>query len=464
MSVIRMKKVFVVLPSMWLLWLVAGMAVVEAKDYGVFVDGGYGRKQTKLNDMVTDRVDRAKAAFDRRSEAQSSKASSKEALCAALEQIRCGPGDTLTVFMMGHGNRDNFVFSKARGSKKKISAIELKAKISAAITDCTCKVRVVIFSCHSGSFLDDLFKDIHVKAVYTSCAAGQKSYSDAFFGTGGFEDRGDWADEFVKKLEELDPEKDLKETLDEANRCANEKSPSEFSKWQRPTGWRRGTFRVKAHVESKFMDVKSRKVKVTFYDPAHLRGKVQDVIIDEANGQPTKKFSRCTWVEFDAEFGGPKGDKACPKQPPLMVSPPIETSAPEVKFLGHVEENPNTKKGLVSVKLLEPWWLVCKKRYVKMKPNGKVGPDVKLCGYIKGTGTLVDPGKKIEVGGTLNRFNHCPEVVGRVKNVLKKKGQVCIWILRPLTLKHLTAVKPICIVLPSGERGLLKRGGANFFL
>lgn len=439
----------------------AGSAL--GKDYGVFVDGAFGKKQDEMNKLVKDRVDAAKKAFDKRPGSESHKATSKDQLCTALESIKCGEGDTITLFFMGHGKKNTFVFSLASGSKRKISATELKNKIVESIEHCTCEVRVVIFSCHSGSFLDELFMDEHIKAVYASCRAGQKSYSDAFFSKDGFQSKGDWAEQFIKKWDSLPPTQPLGSTLEEANRCANDKAPAEFAKLQRPTAWRRGTFPVKAHVEPK-LKPNSRSFKVTFYDPAYLRGKKVEIKVDRKNGKPAQEFPRCSWITFQCKFGDPATDKGCPEKPPVMVTPPVASTAPEIKYVAHVNKNPDKKDPRVVTTILEPWWLACRKRIVETQPGGSRATDVKACSFIRGDGTVLDPRRKIGVTGKLERFNYCPEIVAKVEKVVKSKNKVCVWIKRPLSMTFLTTKKVVCIELPPGKREILKKLKPGHFI
>ena len=82
---------------------------------------------------------------------------SKSAFCDKLDTIDCGAGDSITVVLMGHGKKDSFSFSLATSSsKKRVSADKLLEWITKAADD-ECCIRVVIFACHSGSFIDDLF-------------------------------------------------------------------------------------------------------------------------------------------------------------------------------------------------------------------------------------------------------------------------------------------------------------------
>lgn len=430
------------------------VVTAQSKDIGIFVDGGYQCGNEKLNGLVSDRVDKAKAAFDKRADKESTKATTKEALCKALEETyKCRDGDTLTLFMMGHGTSDKFVFSLAKGDKKRITARELRKKITTAVNGTDCCVRIVMFSCHSGSFLDDFFKDAHIKTVYASTQAGQKSYADAFFGTDGFEDKGDWALEFVKKWGSLDPELDLESALAEANRCANDKAPAEFAKIQRPTGWRRGTFKVRAHVE--YISSSESRMRVTFYDPSHLRGKSQMMIV-APGAKPGGEFKRCDWVEFEAMFGEPKKNqkrpKDCAKNSPTIVTKPTAATAPTETFLAHVEGRTGVKK--LKTTLIGPYWLACKRRTIEIT-TGEISPNVMRCSFVKGTATITDPLKKLEKKGGVSAFNYCPEVILKITNVKRGKNQLCGKIIRPLSLRFLSAKKEICIALPKNFHHLI---------
>ena len=77
------------------------------------------------------------------------------------------------------------VFSKASGSDRSLGAAELAGWLEGAAKECCCKIRVVLFSCHSGSFVDDLMAQAHVDSVWTSSAADEKSYSEAAYALDG---------------------------------------------------------------------------------------------------------------------------------------------------------------------------------------------------------------------------------------------------------------------------------------
>ena len=97
-------KLSQVLSSIVILSVLLARHNVEARNFGVFVDGAYGRGQTEMNELVDRRVDGAKAVFDARyPTGSSSRASTKAQLKAQLQAITCSPGDSITIAMVGHG-------------------------------------------------------------------------------------------------------------------------------------------------------------------------------------------------------------------------------------------------------------------------------------------------------------------------------------------------------------------------
>jgi len=206
--------------------------------------------------------------------------------------------------MMGHGTRNNFRFTKQR---RNLSAQALRNLLRAAADECCCKIHVVIFSCHSGSFLDELFEDPHVISAYTSCQDNERSYTDAWWENGSFRDRGDWMDGFNKDWAEVPRGTSLGDALEIASRTAEQRMSSHFTPTQHPQGWRRGAQRVVAHVER--VQRRRRRVyrlQIHFYEPEFVRCTRKWVNVGPH--EVPQNIEDCNWITFTGDFQRPRDD------------------------------------------------------------------------------------------------------------------------------------------------------------
>jgi len=111
-----------------------------ATNYGVFVDGSYspGDASTAMDRLIDGRLadaDRIMGERDPQSRRQT--VDSKEALRRALAGIRCTCQDTVTVVLMGHGEENRFIFSKARrDADRRLGARELADLLEASAAEC----------------------------------------------------------------------------------------------------------------------------------------------------------------------------------------------------------------------------------------------------------------------------------------------------------------------------------------
>jgi len=425
------------------------------------VDGGFRLKDKKMNDMVSDRVDRAMAAFDRRPDKESHRAGTKKEFCDELKKITCRSDDTLTIFFMGHGTRGKLHFTLPANldkEKRTLSQKDLQTKIQAQIPNCGCKVRLVIFACHSGSLLTELFGDKqnkHTQAVYTSCRSNQVSHADAYRTHGDvFVNNGnEWADAFIRKWEAADRNEDIGVTLAEANKCANKNTTSRFAQVQEPTGWQKGTVELKAHVVTAISRNSSRAC-LRIYEPSHLRGKKINFAIDPTNVTLAARIPACTWITFNAEFGLPTlgvRKEVCPKKAPVMVTASVASGAPTECYLGHVERG--LGNGRVRLRVVEPNWLSGEAR--TLKANFARG--VQVCSFVQGKANLTNGTGYLDGSNQapVAAFDYCPEISGKVCRISRAAGRVYFKIHFPAVMANIYK-GTICVTLPPGERGVLR--------
>jgi len=377
--------------------VLAGVAFARlslAAEYGVFVDGGYspGSRDTEMDRLVDRRIDEAKRVFDSRhndSEDQSYRADTKAGLQAALGAINCKCGDTLTIVMMGHGSNKSFKFTK---EDKSVSAKQLRELLGGATAECCCKIHVVIFACHSGSFINELFKDPHVQSVYTSCRGNEVSQSYQDWEDGQFVDRGDWMNGFNEDYAAADAAASEADALEEASKSAEEKMRTAGTAAQHPQGWRRGNLPVLAHVENvRKSGGQIVRLQLHFYDPEFMRCTTEWV--DVPAGSAPADLARCNWVRFTGVFGAPDDRN------PIGVSGEVSRAeAPTERVLAHVV-GVNRSAGTVSVHTVEPKWMYCVTRTMKVEPPGQIASSIQNCKWIEQDVRVDDPDGGISTSG-----------------------------------------------------------------
>lgn len=364
-----------------------------ATDYGVFVDGSYspGRANSAMDRLIDDRLAEASRIMGKRNPGSSRQTvDNKSDLESALDGIDCKCGDTITIVLMGHGGRNRFQFSKASGSNRTLTADDLADWLEGAAVECCCKIHVVIFSCHSGSFVDELMEKEHIQSAWASSKENEKSYSDAFWdGNGTLVDEGDWLDGFLEDWEEAPASTDIGDDLEAGADSAEEKMP--ITQWprQHPVGWRKGTHTVVAHVEK---DPVSGTVKLHFWDPKFLRCTERDV--DMSGVEHPDDLEPCDWVTFPGTFGKPSE----PVAPGGAVTP---TPAPTETVVAHVEgRGTSGGRPYLRVHTIRPKRFYCKKQRLYY-PSGQLSSDVAVCTFIEETVTVDDPDERLSTGGSI---------------------------------------------------------------
>ncbi|MFN0127446.1 MAG: hypothetical protein ACKV19_12250 [Verrucomicrobiales bacterium] len=410
--------------------------VAQAKDVGIFVDGGFGQGESDMNGLIDQRIDKAKEVFDKKyppPNGESERADNRDSLESKLRGLNCGAGDNITIMLMGHGKKDQFVFSlEANRTKRILTPRQLCEWIGAAAKDPACCVRVVIFACHSGSFIDELSACPNVKAVYASCRSGEKSYSDAVFPQGGaMQDNGDWLKGFNEDWEAVLAGADPGDALDMATESAWEKMPIDQSDKQHPTGWRSGDLKVRAHVEQSF-GPGSTSVRLHFWDPVFMRCQSREVRIDRTRITVDRTYRPCEWIEFMATFGAATAD-GVPIGPIPMSGPPTATEKPTARIMAHVESVSGDRR-TIKIHTLEPNWLYCRKRTLKRPRNATAAPTVNACTWISEEVTVDDPDGAVNLtDGDLSPSDVTTPVVAHVEGTRRvgNMGQLCIKIQRP---------------------------------
>lgn len=279
-----MKRAFTILI---LLFVLFGAALAQTST-AIFVDGGYspGSKDTDMDKMLDKRIKDAME-IAKKNGADTSKIQHRADLEAALRGLHCKCGDELTLYMVGHGSEDlwgSHAFEFVKDGNE-VSPSDLRKWLRAAADECCCKIHVVIFSCHSGAFRDELLRDTHVVSVYTSCTDKELSYSDAYMEDTTFHDGGDWLKGFN---EDWEASKDTTQAgrLQDASETADDKMPNKFAPLEHPTGWRKGEIPVVAHVVSRSLDDKTKKIvklKLHFIKPEFLRCTTREINVKDAN-------------------------------------------------------------------------------------------------------------------------------------------------------------------------------------
>jgi len=355
------------------------------------VDGSYnGGKDSDMDRMIDERLREASNQMGRIDPASVRQTvDTKAALLAALRNIKCDCGDKITIFMMGHGTNNKFIFSKGRGSsQRELTADELRDALEAAAIACCCKINVVIFACHSGSMIDELTEGEHIKSVLTSCASNECSYSNTYYeDERTFTDEGDWMKGFNEDMAAVGRGTSMVEAVEIANRSAREKIPTTFLGRQTPQGWVKGEHEVVAHVEGRPETRNGRtRVRVTYYQPEWLRGRTGYIYLGE-NSYPDG-LKHCDWISGNATFGRPDEDVN-------FTGPVTRTDAPHETILAHIE-------GGGQVHIASPTWQFCRNVRMNVTREQIEGQSLQRCTWICQDVTVNDPA----CGGRAGEFDN----------------------------------------------------------
>jgi len=364
LKIYRFKRLMILLISLGLFGL------IFPKNVGVFVDGSYspGKKDSRLDKWIDRKLSDAARSFKRLdSGADTFRVSTKKGLEDRLKGLKLKCGDTLTIFMIGHGKKKSFKFTKEH---KSVTPKELLKMMKDY--ECCSKIQVVIFACHSGSFIQPLFKDPHIISVYTSCGPNEKSHSDEEALREGrgyrYVDRGgDWMNGFNHDLRKVKPGTSQADALKEAAKTARKRMSPGIGAKQTPQGWQRGRVKIKAHVERVYSGKK--EIKVHFYEPHYLRCQKRNIRVENI----PQGLKRCNWISCTCLFGKPK-------DPIVAVDSIKVTSPPQTEILAHIIER--YRKGM-KVHIVKPAWLYCRKRVIRVKSKKQLDKNIKKCRWIK---------------------------------------------------------------------------------
>ncbi len=361
----------------------------QGRTIGIFVDGGYspGKKDTEMDKLLDKRVKDAMDAMKKiNKDSDTTKIEHKEDLIKMLEGLHCKCGDEVVLYMVGHGEdpsqvRSNPAFHFTKDGKE-IKPDELRKALQKAADSCCCKISVVMFSCYSGNFLNELFNDPHVVSVFVSSTKTEMSYTDAYTKGGVFVDGGDWSGGFNEDWK-ASKKKNLVEVLIESSESAKEKMPDKFSPIEHPQGWVRGEFEIFGHVEKRERTgkpLKTTKLTIHFYKPDFLRCTAREVKLDTSLNVPDS-IDVCSWVRLTVRTGKPS-------EPIVGITDVTETEPPTENILAHFLGIIN---GKAKVHVISPKWLQCKTIQVRVEKPGRIDPSLRACNWIQIKVKVTDP-------------------------------------------------------------------------
>lgn len=428
--------------------LVAALALAPATgatDHGIFVDGSYspGAQDTAMDRLLDRRLADAERTMGRRHPGSRRRTvDSKDSLQQALRGIRCTCRDTITLVMMGHGQRDRFVFAKASGSDRRLSAADLANWLEGAAVECCCKIHVVIFSCHSGSFLDELFAKDHIESVWASSREDERSYSDAQrLEDGTLQDGGDWLRGFDEDWAAAPPNTSLGDALQLSSETAEEKMPERFTDRQHPVGWRRGDHTVVAHVEK----VRRREIEIHYYRPEFMRSRTRS--LQREGLKAPENLAESNWITFTGRFGKP-GD------PVTAAGAVTTTDPPSERVLAHVENaGRQGRRRYLQVHTVRPKWQYCRRQRLFIDDRDQLPAGLQKCNWLEQTVTVVDPEEELHTGDPIRRVTPTFAVKAHVAGPINvQRGTFRAHLLEPPWLN----CNNVIIQLPPGERGELR--------
>jgi len=391
-----MRKILLIIPLLISILFVASL-YPQGRTIGIFVDGSYDTspKDTDMDKLLDKRIQDAMDAMKSKdSTSEMTKVEHKVDLEKKLKNLHCKCGDEVVLYMIGHGEGTGgkssyaFHFSKDKGSR--VTPDELRKWLDAASDECCCKIHVVIFSCHSGSFhstsdfdKDGLFNAEHLVSLFTSSTKDEKSYSDTRTEGGKLIDGGDWAKGFGEDWK-ASKKKNMVDVLIESAESAKEKMPDKFNDTQHPQGWVRGEFEIYGHVEERRRAKnwgKITELKVHFYEPDFLKCTTKWIKVDGINVDTT--INACSWIRDSIRTGKPS-------KPIIGITDVIKTEAPTEKTSSQIEKVDRTNKTLL-VHVVSPGWLYGKHIKIKVEEPGQIDPGLRECNWTDLNIKVIDP-------------------------------------------------------------------------
>ena len=359
----------------FLFLLLSAFAFSQGAHHGIIVDGDFspGGETSPMDSIFDDRLDRIEREMARIDpESQRQRVNTRQGLLDALANIQCRCGDEINLVMAGHGDNESFSFTK---EGRTISARELKEALSHAAVECCCKINIVIFACHSGSFVDRLLEEEHVNSIYTSSAGNEVTHSNVFVrDPARVVDEGDWLKRFMEALPESGRGTGWADAIERAARESAEDVPVDYREGETPQSWRRGEQRFLAHVERNEGRGQTRQVEVQFYDPPSMRGKIMKLNLGEH--APENRLRACQWISGTALFSTPDEDAE------LRSGITIEDDPPRIPIRAHVDDRDE-------VHILDPAWQYC--HTVDLEEDLPRNPPYVRCTWLEAQADVIDP-------------------------------------------------------------------------
>jgi hypothetical protein len=411
----------------------------QGRSIGIFVDGGFspGKNDTEMDKMMDKRVkDAMDAMKEKDKDAEVSKIEHKADLIKKLASLHCVCGDEIVLYMAGHGENpadwnNSPAFHFIKDGTDQIKPDELRRALQKAADSCCCKISVVMFSCYSGNFVNELFNDPHVVSVFVSSSSREMSYTDAYRKGGRFVDGGDWAGGFDEDWK-ASKKKKIVEQLMESSESAKEKMPDKFAPDEHPQGWVRGEIEIYGHVEQRWYDggkpPRINKLKVHFYEPDFLRCTHREIDVKDINVSDTVK--ECVWVRFKVRTGKPT-------DPIKGISDVVITEAPREEFLAHILEV-DREKGFVKVYVISPKWMHGRTIKVKVEKPGSIDSDLRPCNWTRITVKVIDPDNSEKGFVTTDPVRAQDQTFNchiHIEKLDRSKNEIDIHILQPPWLK-----------------------------
>jgi hypothetical protein len=387
-----------------LLVLLALMIVFESdgRTRVITIDGGFdpGPETTDFDRAITGLLDDFMTAFKRHvPHAEERRINSADSLLDYILDMDCECGDTLYFVFSGHGFQGGIGFSKGEQNRDRfLSYREIAAAIFANDPECCCKIHFIINACHSGSAIEPLSREEHVKRVFTATSADALMYyRQALNALDSIS--SSYLRRLINKMDELiDEDNPIDEVIDEAHGDARDKVPaSDWEEGERPEGYRVDTFNVRGHIRNVLYNSGLSGftfVVIEIYDPKWRRGELDTVLLTEPVAW--LNYRKCQWISTQIVYEQPTGLRE-------NIGDLVDADPPDSELISaHVME---VRENRAKVHTTWPRHMFCRELWIDY-PSEDIDSDsqISVCRWIQQDVNIIDPTGSATPVDTLRPF------------------------------------------------------------
>ena len=346
-------------------------------------------------------------------------------------KLKCG--DNITIFYSGAGVLHSGVKYLQINATQRISIREMKSWLNEALKDapCCCKIHLIINARYGGNFCSEIFSSN--KHVVTAVSSSEGSHSPHMDETENIDEKKDWSNNFLRKFKEQQEEPGVQDAIIEGQEHAIEEGEKEGSIYgeDKPQTY----LRLKGHVDKIEQERRGAPKKITLknefgHEHIVILTRNERLKLINENIIPGERdycyLDECFYINVTLKRQD-DGDYEHIKKPEVLL---------DMKGAwGHIDEV-DRENETIKVHFLEPWYLKCKTKIIKMVGGNPIPAWVEVCKYLiieKGHRIIKKEGDIHDIEATDIEEIEKPviELKGHVRGVNKDENEVTVHIMEP---------------------------------